>query len=147
MDVHVKSSDGRYEIITFNENKLIKDNKTGLMWTPDLGIKESDWNKAKAAVQDLNIHHYGDYRDWRLPTREELFSIYDDDNRHHAVGHSDEPWTIGMDPIFGFSGSWAWSSELRDAASAWSFSFHDGAVSWLGSLYAKPSVLAVRSYK
>ena len=67
-------SDGRY---IDHEDGTITDTKIGLMWTnkdsyADLG-KCLDWNKSRGYVSSLTR---GGYNDWRMPTVEELKSIY-----------------------------------------------------------------------
>ena len=65
-----RSADGRYLDMG---NGVIKDTKTGMMWTQkdsyvDLGHSLS-WNESIDYVNELSS---GGYRDWRLPTISEL---------------------------------------------------------------------------
>lgn len=49
------------------------DPKSGLMWSKD-ELGEMTWKKAKALVAKLNL---AGFKDWRLPTVEELFLLAD----------------------------------------------------------------------
>ncbi len=61
----------------------ITDNKTGLMWekeSNDAGIHspQSDpWANAFVKIGSLNGIAFAGYTDWRLPNKNELFSLYD----------------------------------------------------------------------
>lgn len=66
---------------TDNHNETITDNVTGLMWQKtDSG--ECTWPAAIAAAGSLNT---GGYKDWRLPTPSELFSLFNHNNSGPAL--------------------------------------------------------------
>jgi len=50
------------------------DPATGLMWTREDNGSNADWEQATAYCSDLKL---GSYKDWRLPTFDELQAIYD----------------------------------------------------------------------
>jgi len=63
---------------TNNKNGTVTDNKTGLMWLKN----PRDYNKGhvrnwKDAVAGCKKFKFAGYKDWRLPTVHELFSIVD----------------------------------------------------------------------
>jgi hypothetical protein len=60
---------------TDNGDGTITDNMTGLMWTKDANLYErGGWDQAFADADACTV---GDYNDWRLPNRKELFSLID----------------------------------------------------------------------
>jgi hypothetical protein len=57
-----------------NQNYVVVDNITGLMWQ-DVGLAEQpDWNAANTLCENLVLNNFGD---WRMPSIEELMSISD----------------------------------------------------------------------
>jgi hypothetical protein len=67
--------------LTDNGNGTITDNVTGLMWQKtDNG--ESTWETAITNASSLTL---GGYKDWRLPTPSELFSIMNHNNANPAL--------------------------------------------------------------
>ena len=116
-----RSSDGRY--IDY-EDGTITDTKTGLMWTKkdsyaDLG-KCLDWNKSRSYVSSLTT---GGYNDWRMPTVEELKSIYEKSKNNKTYSGD----TIHSDPIFASGGGhYYWSSETKGSSRTREVFFHYG---------------------
>ena len=56
-----------------NGDGTVSDLVTGLMWTQDPGSKKT-WDEAVAGAKKCRI---GGYKDWRLPTIKELYSLID----------------------------------------------------------------------
>ncbi len=116
-----RSSDGRY---IDHEDGTITDTKTGLMWTKkdsyaDL-VKCLDWNKSRSYVSSLTT---GGYNDWRMPTVEELKSIYEKSKNNKTYSGD----TIHSDPIFASGGGhYYWSSETKGSSRAREVFFHYG---------------------
>ena len=116
-----RSSDGRY---IDHVDGTITDTKTGLMWTKkdsyaDLG-KCLDWNKSRSYVSSLTT---GGYNDWRMPTVEELKSIYEKSKNNKTYSGD----TIHSDPIFASGGGhYYWSSETKGSSRAREVFFHYG---------------------
>ena len=101
---------GRFSL----ENGVIYDSQLGLEWAPSDGQVLNHY-QAEGYVRDLNLAGGG----WRLPTREELKSLYD----------KTKPGNV--DPVFGVGDKWVWTSELWNEASipgAVGFYFYDGGV-------------------
>ena len=88
---------------------LITDHKTGLQWCvgPD---EETTWYDAENWVEKLNDYGF----DWRLPSLEELRTLYQDNDRIPK-----------LDPIFKATGRWVWSDKTESSV-AWFFNFSDG---------------------
>ncbi|HRQ71152.1 MAG TPA: DUF1566 domain-containing protein [bacterium] len=64
---------GRYEIFNVDNEELVVDLKTGLMWQRSCSEKEFEWrNEVEKYVEDLRL---GGFSDWRLPTIEELKTL------------------------------------------------------------------------
>ena len=97
---------------TMSKARVITDSKTGLQWTPDLLQAGISWEKAQAYVAQLN---HGGFSGWRLPTREELRSLYDAEGGAHYI-----------DSMFQLGDCCFWSGEFDGAKSAWAFSFYYG---------------------
>ena len=67
-----------------NNDGTITDKATGLMWQKS-GSSKSLYNKgAKKYVKQLNKQRFAGYRDWRMPTVEELASLLANTN-HNGV--------------------------------------------------------------
>ena len=115
----------------FRDNKdgTVSDLETKLMWKKiDLYQEKkiwSSWEESQKLIDDFNKEAYAKYSDWRLPTRKELRSLYEEDK--------EVPWkyywtenVIHIDPIFGYSHCCFWSSELYKDKYAWGFNYIGG---------------------
>ena len=116
---------------TFKDG-FIDDEKYGLQWVP-APLRVMNHYEAEEYVLNLSIAGGG----WRLPTIEELKSIYD----------KSQPG--GAYPEFHVSNMWVWSSKV-DASTpsvGWYFDFEDGLELSLirDKSYNNGRVLAVRS--
>ena len=106
-----------------NLNGTITDLATGLMWRQ----AGSDWlayRKSRQYVQELNREHFAGYKDWRLPTIDELTSLLElekQSNDHY------------IDPIFDSKQWWCWNSDTVKGSSglAWDVNFYNGSVTRL----------------
>ena len=101
---------GRFSL----EDGVVYDSQLGLEWAPSGGQVLNHY-QAEGYARDLSLAGGG----WRLPTREELKSLYD----------KTKPGNV--DPVFGVGDKWVWTSELWNEASmpgAVGFYFYDGEV-------------------
>lgn len=59
------------------QNEVILDRQTGLMWTKNGSLSEfpMTWKEAFAFINELNRSRLYGYGDWKLPNRRELFSL------------------------------------------------------------------------
>lgn len=113
--------DGRF--IAY-DNGTVKDTRTGLMWAAKDNGKNITWYNAKRYCED---YRGGGYSDWRMPTQDELASLYDKNkkNRHGYYVTS----------LIDISGSCPWASETRNfdgekRSYAARFAFHTGYRDW-----------------
>ena len=112
-----------------NNDGTVTDLQEGLMWKKiDLYQEKkiwSSWEESQKLIESFNKEAYAKYSDWRLPTRKELKSLYEEDKK--------VPWkyywtenVIHIDPIFGYSHCCFWSSELYKDKYAWGFNYIGG---------------------
>ena len=91
-----------------NGDGTVADLITGLMWTENANHGRKDWHAAKQYCHDLD---YAGYDDWRLPNRDELASIIDNQYVNPALSNACRTgkWTPG-DAFTGVQSSYYWSS-------------------------------------
>ena len=120
------SNDPRFQD---NKDGTIIDLEKKLMWKKiDLYQEKkiwSSWEESQKLIESFNKEAYAKYSDWRLPTRKELKSLYEEDKK--------VPWkyywtenVVHIDPIFGYSHCCFWSSELYKDKYAWGFNYISG---------------------
>jgi hypothetical protein len=109
-------------------NGVVYDSKTGLEWIVGPGRKMS-WHEAREWTKGLEIDGSG----WRLPTRKELGTIYQEGKAKRNMTRllQTEAW-------------WAWSAERDDSLSSDLFDFSGGNRDWHSR---SPRVYAVRARK
>ena len=139
------SQDKRY---TDNGNETISDSKTGLMWMKLDAFQQKghllDWKEAFSFVENLNKENYADHNDWRVPTRQELVTLYEADKTSRSLDMN-----VHIDPIFAANGiASLWSSEPNGQFNAFGVVFNTGDVfSASTKAKSKKSVRAVRNIK
>lgn len=109
-------------------NGVVYDSKTNLEWFAGPGRKMS-WPEAKEWAKGLET----DGGDWRLPTRNELESLFQEGkgNRNMTRLLETESW-------------WVWSAEHEDDVSSNLFDFSRGSKDWHSRA---PRAYAVRARK
>ncbi len=94
-----------------NGDGTITDNRLGLMWSQSDNQGDIDWHQANRWVR----YTFSDtlptfYDNWRLPTIDELESLYVREKNGDGV-RSDCGMTVHIAPVFHLSCGWVWSSE------------------------------------
>ncbi len=109
----------RFEI----ENKVIRDNLTGLIWTKkaDLAPGLVTWKEAFEIINDLNKKIYAGFSDWRLPNINELESLIDAEYCSPALSH-----THPFEEVREFY--WSSTTSFYDPLWAWALYMEKGAV-------------------
>ncbi|KUG22970.1 outer membrane protein a precursor [hydrocarbon metagenome] len=83
------------------DNGTVLDTKTNLLWAVKDNGSNINWSDAKSYCEN---YKGGGYTDWRLPTKNELKSLYDDtifgNNGYHLT------------KLINLSGTFVWSSEM-----------------------------------
>ncbi len=82
------------------EDNTVLDTKTGLMWATKDNQVDTNWDAAKSFCENYSA---GKHNDWRLPTLEELGTIYDPTSTKQYQAAA--PITL--------SGCCPWSSDTR----------------------------------
>jgi len=124
------------------EDDTVLDNRTKLMWARFDNGTDINWTDAKKYCEQ---YRGGGYKDWRLPTQDELATLYDAKKSYQTPCGS----TVHTTKLIEISCSSLWSSETRgsgDTAEAAFFQFSSGKRFWY--LQSNPyygRVLPVRS--
>jgi len=95
-----------------NKNGTVTDTKTGLMWAVRDNGGDTTWDGAKSYCEN---YRGGGYSDWRMPTIEELKSLYDE---AHSLGlacgsNPSAELLARVAPTIHLSCSNVWSSQLE----------------------------------
>lgn len=107
----------------------ITDTKSGLMWLKEDSYITTghwlNWFEAFKYIEALNEDSFAGHIDWRLPTLEELKTLYEHDKiNSKQVGHE---MVIHIDPVFGQEGGGAqWSSEGNGSFNAFGVVYNTG---------------------
>ena len=122
----VQSEDKRY---TDNGDGTILDSKTGLMWMKNDSYLHTghwlNWHESKIYVKGLNKVGFANHFDWRLPTKQELRSLFESSKTNGSqVGRE---MKIHTDPLFGKNGSGSlWSADGNGIYNAIGIVFNTG---------------------
>lgn len=108
---------------------IVIDLQESLMWKQQDSYQElkkwMNWEMAQDFIKEINGRRFAGYDDWRLPTREELKSLYEESKSIPWKYY----WTVNevhIDPVFGYTSCCFWSSEIRDETYAWTFNYIRG---------------------
>jgi hypothetical protein len=85
----------------------------------------TNWEAAQLYVEEKNKQKFAGHNDWRLPTRKELLTLYEEDKSIPWFYY----WTtneVHMDPIFGYTSCCFWTSEEHKDQFAWHVNFLRG---------------------
>ena len=87
---------------------VVIDHNTGLEWQAKISERYDTWTEALLGCANLN---YAGKRDWYLPTRTELLTIFDASGSSSYFTETNVVWS---------------SSKMKNLAEAWAVSFSDG---------------------
>lgn len=112
-----------------NGDGTVTDPQTGLMWRQadsyQLLKKWLNWVMAQDFLAEMNQQRFAGYDDWRLPTREEIQTLYDETKTVQWTYYWNT-YDVHIDPIFGETGCCFWTSEIYKDEYAWGFNFIRG---------------------
>ena len=119
--------DGRF---VARDDGVVADTETDLEWFvgPD---HDTTWDEARTWIESLAV----DGGRWRMPTRDELKSLY----AKGAGSHN-------MSPLLKTTGGYVWTGETVGSSHAWGFCFDLGVEFWPRRAYSETARgFAVRS--
>jgi hypothetical protein len=92
-------------------NGTVRDTRTNLMWAAKDNGYHIDWANAKTYCKN---YRGGGYKDWRMPTQDELAGLYDASKSQQAKCSSSAPNHVATDLIY-LTCFWLWTSDARDS--------------------------------
>ena len=132
-----------YEENIVEDDKVVIDHATGLMWHQSGSFKNMSWKKAKKWVTKLNENGYAGFTDWRLPTLEEAASLLEPSAKNGNQF---------IDPAFDKTQSRVWTCDSNISSSslsldrAWSVNFNYSLVSRKEIMIERMKIRPVRVY-
>ena len=119
-----------------DQGEVVLDQATGLMWEKSGSATPINYQHAREYIIELNRERFAGYRDWRLPTVDELLSL---------VARNVQSNGLYLNPIFSNLQTYCWSADLRRSMveSAWLVHFGGGHV-FLNELTGSNYIRAVR---
>jgi hypothetical protein len=125
------------------DNGTVLDTRTNLMWAAKDNGSDIEWQDAKFYSDN---YRGGGYKDWRMPTLDELEGLYDAKKSRSAACYDRKIIHVATELInISCSSLWALETNSPDAAT---FIFYDGRRSWYPqSLNYYYRALPVRSGK
>ena len=104
-----------------NDDGTVTDTLTNLMWAKDDNMGDITWHDAGFYCKNPPVIGFK-YSDWRMPTIEELKTLYDKDSPGYETICG---LRVKIYPIFALTCAWVWASDTQ-AISAYAFSFRKG---------------------
>ena len=108
--------------IAYN-NGTVLDTRTNLMWAAKDNGSDINWVNAKSYCENYSG---GGYKDWRMPTQNELTGLYDSGKSYKATQLN---YNVHLTELIQLSACWPWASEANGSNSAF-FDFTDGLRLW-----------------
>lgn len=102
-----------------NGDGTVTDTETNLMWAHYDKMGNINWHDAKAYGESIIL---SEYEDWRMPTIDELATLYDP----HEKGYKSECGDrVRVTPTVHLSCGWVWAVDAK-TVSAYAFNFERG---------------------
>ncbi len=120
-----------YETRIIDDNKVVIDHATGLMWHPAGSREYMKRKEIKKWIRGFNHRGYAGYYDWRVPTVEEAVSLLES---------SEENGNLYIDTVFNIKQRWIWTGDSCSSGGMWRIYFDDGYVDWgdISYLFVRP---------
>ncbi|MCK5220904.1 MAG: DUF1566 domain-containing protein, partial [Candidatus Aminicenantes bacterium] len=110
----------RYRTEVFNQQKVVIDGKTGLMWDYRGSFKSMSISSARKWIKELNKKKFAGFSNWRLPTIEEGASLLEK-KKWYGDLHIFSVFSIVQKEI--------WTSDIKDSKNSnWIISFKKGRI-------------------
>jgi hypothetical protein len=93
---------------TVYDNGTVMDSSTGLMWAAHDNGAAATWKEAMIYCEG---YAGGGYEDWRMPTIEELKTLYDKDEPGYRPECAVYDWKVFLTARIHLSGGGVWTSE------------------------------------
>ena len=106
-----------------NKDDTVTDHQTGLMWAKYDNQGDIDWRQAERWIK-YSLPLQSKYDDWRLPTLEELKSLYIEGSDYKGY-ETDCGQQVNIIPQILLSCGWVWTSEIK-SITARVFNFNRG---------------------
>ncbi|MBN2523567.1 MAG: TIR domain-containing protein [Bacteroidales bacterium] len=107
-----------YEKKILDDNDVILDQATQLMWQKSGSIKRIKYQEALDFIKNINNKKFAGFSDWRLPTLEEAMSLMEFEQKNDD---------LYIDPIFGADQRYIWTCDkVRGEESGWIVYFDYG---------------------
>jgi hypothetical protein len=112
--------DGRF--IAY-DNGTVLDTKTKLMWAAKDNGGNINWVNAKSYCKN---YRGGGYSDWRMPTQDEMVTLYDEGKTYKSgCGYN-----VHLTELIRITCTWAWISEISGSEAAAFINFNNGGGDW-----------------
>jgi|SRR5450759_1892152 len=110
------------------DNGTVLDTKTNLMWAVRDNGSIINWVDAKYYCEN---YRGGDYKDWRMPSQDELAELYDETKTYKS--DCGDGRDVHLTELIRVRCGWVWASETRGSQAAY-FLFYNGKRNWSSSL-------------
>ena len=100
---------------------IIHDDQTGLTWQQSGSMYPQTWHQAHHYINRLNAQQFGGFRNWRLPTMDELLTLLESP----SPGRN-----LCIEPLFDTIQRWIWSCDRRSYIAAYFVDIELGFVGW-----------------
>ncbi len=122
-----------------NDDSVVIDHATGLMWHQSGSEKYMNWEQAGNWIEKLNEKGYAGFKDWRMPTVEEAVSLLEPIKKNG---------NLYIDTAFDSKQQWIWTGDkMSGLEAAWVVAFYDSNVCWYAFTSRFHYVRPVRSIK
>ena len=102
-----------------DQGEVVTDHATGLTWQKSGSENAMTYQETQAYIKQLNQGRFAGYRDWRLPTVDELLSLVEQDKQSNG---------LYINSLFDSTQMWCWSADKSSLEWAWRVTFSEGVV-------------------